>query len=118
MVQKNYLVLTNIIKTNRVLMKKPWILFLFIFLSIACKNSSYEVFRRLAMQSPSVVAEYGGLSRINELLNDFKGERILLVTGRKSFAACGAEGLLNQKLAHYDVARFSDFDTNPKIFNS
>ena len=50
MVQKNYLVLTNIIKTNRVLMKKPWILFLFIFLSIACKNSSYEVSKIKATQ--------------------------------------------------------------------
>lgn len=41
--QKNYLVITNIIKTNCVLMKKTLFLFLFISTVIGCKNSSYEV---------------------------------------------------------------------------
>ena len=41
--QKNYLVITNIIKTNCVLMKKTLFLFLFIVTIIGCKNGSYEV---------------------------------------------------------------------------
>ena len=41
--QKNYLVITNIIKTNCVLMKKTLFLFLFIVSIIGCKNGSYEV---------------------------------------------------------------------------
>ena len=41
--QKNYLVITNIIKTNCVLMKKTLFLFLFIVSINGCKNSSYEV---------------------------------------------------------------------------
>ena len=41
--QKNYLVFTNIIKTNCVLMKKALFLILFISSVLGCKNSTYKV---------------------------------------------------------------------------
>lgn len=41
--QKNYLVITNIIKTNCVLMKKTLFLFLGILSVVGCKNTAYEV---------------------------------------------------------------------------
>lgn len=43
MAQKNYLAYTNVTKTNRVLMKNGWILFLTALLCIACEKSSLQV---------------------------------------------------------------------------
>lgn len=43
MTQKNYLVLTNVIKTNLLPMKKILILLLLTFCNLACKKKSYEV---------------------------------------------------------------------------
>ena len=43
MTQKNYLGFTNVIKTNRVLMKNSWILFLTLLTNVACKKSSFQV---------------------------------------------------------------------------
>ena len=43
MTQKNYLGFTNVTKTNRVLMKNSWILFLTLFVCVACKKSSFQI---------------------------------------------------------------------------
>ena len=85
MVQKNYLVLTNIIKTNRVLMKKPWILFLFIFLSIACKNSSYEVSKIKATQI-TLNAEIKQDSTIIQVFQPYKDKMTEEITKILSYA--------------------------------
>ena len=85
MVQKNYLVLTNIIKTNRVLMKKPWILFLFIFLSIACKNSSYEVSKIKATQI-TLNAEIKQDSTIIQVFQPYKDKMTEEITKSLSYA--------------------------------
>ena len=67
------------------------------------------------MTAVSSLAEYGGLSRIGELLAPLSGKRILLVTGRGSYKACGAQDVLDVALADYDITRFFDFDLNPKL---
>lgn len=85
MVQKNYLVLTNIIKTNRVLMKKPWILFLFIFLSVACKNSSYEVSKIKATQI-TLNAEIKQDSTIIQVFQPYKDKMTEEITKSLSYA--------------------------------
>ena len=61
------------------------------------------------------IAEYGGLARIGEILETYDAASVFLVTGRKSYAACGAEAVLDEVLAGYRVKRFSDFEVNPKI---
>lgn len=43
MIQKNYLGFTNVTKTNRVLMKNSWILFLTLFVCVGCKKSSFQI---------------------------------------------------------------------------
>lgn len=63
----------------------------------------------------AVIDEYGGLSRITEFLEKFSCTQILLVTGKKSFTACGAEAVLEKALKDYNVTRFSDFEINPRL---
>lgn len=64
---------------------------------------------------PAQYNAYGSLSRIKECLAPFKPRRILLVTGRKSYEACGAKTIIDQELSDYHISRFFDFDINPKL---
>lgn len=62
--------------------------------------------------------EYLGVGSLNQLdlvLNQFKAERIFLVTGKKSFVESGAKELLVEVLAKKTVHQFSDFQTNPDL---
>ncbi len=61
------------------------------------------------------IAAYGGLGRIGELLGAHEARSIFLVTGRGSYAACGAQAVLDEALSDYRVERFFDFEVNPKI---
>ena len=63
----------------------------------------------------AIISEYGGLSRIVELLSKFKAKRVFLVTGRGSYSACGAKAILDEVLADVVVERFYNFEVNPKI---
>lgn len=63
----------------------------------------------------AIISEYGGLSRVGELLSKFKAKRVFLVTGRGSYSACGAKAILDDALANIVVERFFDFEVNPKI---
>lgn len=52
---------------------------------------------------------------IRELIDTHAPQRILLVTGRASYTASGAEEALTPVLDGYTVSRFSEFQVNPRI---
>ena len=57
----------------------------------------------------------GSLEKIDELLDFYQPNKILLVTGRASYVACGAANILDPYFVSHDVLRSSDFEANPKI---
>jgi len=57
----------------------------------------------------------GALRRLPEILASNRARRVLLVTGRSSFAESGAERALAPLLAGVEVARFHDFGSNPVL---
>jgi alcohol dehydrogenase class IV len=62
--------------------------------------------------------EYVGLGSIaclKEILAELGSKRIFLVTGRRSYSACGAEACLQDLLENYEVHRFCQFTVNPKV---
>ena len=62
--------------------------------------------------------EYIGLDTIaclKGVLKELNVSKVFLVTGRKSFSACGAKALLDEILKNYHVCYFNEFQTNPKI---
>lgn len=62
--------------------------------------------------------EYFGVGSINKLssiLDVLKAKKVFLVTGKKSFTESGIESKINELLINFEVKRFFDFDTNPKI---
>ena len=63
----------------------------------------------------TLINEYGGLSRLIELKSLYDGKNILLVTGKRSFRASGAEQELKRLFHSQKVVQFMDFDVNPKI---
>lgn len=58
---------------------------------------------------------FGKINRLEEILLKTQAKNIFLVTGKKSYTSCGAEGILKKILGQYNVQRFSDFEVNPKI---
>ncbi len=62
--------------------------------------------------------EYIGLDTIAYLkgiLKELNVSKVFLVTGRRSFSACGAKASLDEILKDYHVCYFNEFQTNPKI---
>jgi alcohol dehydrogenase class IV len=57
----------------------------------------------------------GALRGLPGILSVTGARRVLLVTGRSSFAASGAEGALAPLLAGVEVARFHEFGSNPVL---
>ena len=57
----------------------------------------------------------GSLSRLRELLEERGARTVLLVTGKGSFEASGAQAALEPYLAGADVRRFCDFQNNPRV---
>jgi alcohol dehydrogenase class IV len=62
-----------------------------------------------------VICREGAADELAEVAAGFGAERILLVTGRASYARCGAEKSISDALGSYELTRFSDFDENPKL---
>jgi alcohol dehydrogenase len=54
-------------------------------------------------------------NRIQEILDKIQGRRVLLVTGKKSFALSKARVRLDKILSNKLVCVFNNFQTNPKI---
>ena len=62
--------------------------------------------------------EYFGINSIKKLrdiLQKHNPKNIFLVTGKTSYKKCGAKNILDKILKEYNVARFYDFDVNPKL---
>ena len=57
----------------------------------------------------------GSLAQLGKLRSEYEGKNILLVTGKGSYAACGAKVVVDDVLADENILHFSDFDVNPKI---
>jgi len=57
----------------------------------------------------------GSIWRLSQVLGELGARSVLLVTGRQSYSACGAEERLGRILDGYEVRRFCDFSTNPKV---
>ena len=55
------------------------------------------------------------IDNLEVFLNKKKPLSIFLVTGKKSYLKCGAEGKLESILKNYNYTRFYDFEENPKI---
>jgi len=62
--------------------------------------------------------EYIGFESIKQLgsvLNELLSKRIFLVTGKASYSSSGAEKHLSEILGDYEIVRFFNFSSNPKI---
>lgn len=57
----------------------------------------------------------GSIKKLPDILDDFKVKKVFLVTGKKSFSESGIESKINRLLTKFELKRFFDFDTNPKI---
>jgi alcohol dehydrogenase class IV len=57
----------------------------------------------------------GAIRCAGDILRQAGAARVLLVTGRTSYSACGAESALAAALAGIPVHQFSEFQTNPQL---
>lgn len=57
----------------------------------------------------------GSIGAVKKIAARLKARKILLVTGKHSFTASGAESALYRDLAHHTITRFSDFNVNPRL---
>lgn len=58
---------------------------------------------------------WGAAREVRDFIDTHAPRRILLVTGRASYASSGAEDALAPVLEGYAVSRFSEFQINPRI---
>src|SRR5687768_16506485 len=63
--------------------------------------------------SPHRYLGEGAIERVADILSQERPRKILLVTGRGSYAVSGAERALSPMLRDLSVARFKDFELNP-----
>ena len=57
----------------------------------------------------------GSIKYIGQIVKDFGGKRILLVTGKASYSNSGIQKYLDDETVGLSVLRYSDFDVNPKL---
>ena len=55
---------------------------------------------------------------LDSILNSYKVNGILVVTGGMSFETCGAKAILKKCLSKYKVTYFSDFEVNPRLIDA
>ena len=65
--------------------------------------------------TPNYTSGIGSLQELPALLKKYNAKKTLLVTGKGSYAACGAAAVIDPVFAPGSVIRFSDFAVNPKI---
>lgn len=61
------------------------------------------------------ISAYNSIERISEIKSHFGAKKILLVTGRSSYKACGAKDIIEKNLSPNEYIRFSNFEVNPKL---
>src|SRR5690554_4215970 len=57
----------------------------------------------------------GAIQEVQTTLMNLKPSRVFLVTGKKSFEKCGAEGRLKWLFENYKLTHFNDFETDPSL---
>lgn len=57
----------------------------------------------------------GSILCLRGVLAEYDARKIFLVTGKKSYSACGAKAHLDNILKDYKVYRFCEFTVNPKV---
>lgn len=62
-----------------------------------------------------IISGIGSLSQLLDIRAEFNAKKVMLVTGKASYAASGAKSLVDEALQNDAVVQFSDFDVNPKI---
>jgi len=60
----------------------------------------------------------GELNKLGDIVTSYSANRVLVVTGGKSFQACGAKAILSECLKGYHVTYFSDFEVNPRLIDA
>lgn len=58
---------------------------------------------------------YGSINKIAEIASELDTKRIFLVTGRNSYEYSGVKNCLDDLLYPYEVNRFNQFSSNPKL---
>lgn len=62
-----------------------------------------------------VISGFNALRSFEDFSGIYRGKKILLVTGKRSFSLSGAQEELEKILAGQALEVFSDFDVNPKV---
>jgi len=57
----------------------------------------------------------GAIRNLSQILGDFAVRRILFVVDEVAYTSCGARDFVEECLDGYEVCRFADFETNPKL---
>lgn len=58
---------------------------------------------------------YGSIWNLPQILEKERIRNIFLMSGKESYAECGAEERMKNILSPYKVSRFHDFEENPKF---
>lgn len=64
------------------------------------------------------ISEFGGLAKLKTLNYFGNNKKILLVTGKDSFAKCGAKTIFEKILKDQNTIQFSNFFVNPKLHDA
>ena len=69
----------------------------------------------MTTQAITEIVGFGSLEQIADLKSRYKPKKIMLVTGRGSYSACGAKAIIDQNFTSDEYVQFSDFEINPKL---
>jgi len=63
----------------------------------------------------NIIKDADYINKLAAILNKHHPDKILLITGKKSYSASGAEDLINKIFKDYNYSRFYDFKKNPRL---
>ena len=66
----------------------------------------------------TIYSGVGELIKLGDIITSYSAHRVLVVTGGKSFQACGAKAILSECLKGCHVTYFSDFEVNPRLIDA
>ncbi len=61
------------------------------------------------------IVGFGTFDQIGKINAQFAPKKIMLVTGRGSYAACGAKEIIGNNFSPNEYIQFNDFEINPKL---
>lgn len=65
--------------------------------------------------TPKILSGIGSITQLFDIRREFKAKKVMLVTGKTSYAASGAKKIVDAALKDASIVQFSDFGVNPKI---